>query len=106
MIKEIKSALKQGGYLITIYNKLQLQQITILIEQVFRPLGFELEKFTRLPYLCEGNLSQSFYYLIDYLFALKSVWIFFLLKVMINSNSNPKMMNNKIFKNHLFVKLN
>ena len=107
LIKEIKSALKQGGYLICAlvlpfkpyveYNKnnkptelfpfvsnnssasgfdenrIVSEQIIILIEQVFRPLGFELEKFSRLPYLCEGNLSQSFYYLIDYLFIFKSV---------------------------------
>lgn len=105
LIKDIKSALKQNGYLIVAlvmpfkpyveYNKnnkpteqfpfttdpsnnfdenrLVSEQILILIEQVFLPLGFELEKFTRVPYLCEGNLSQSFYYLIDYLFVFKSV---------------------------------
>ena len=108
LIKEIKSALKQDGYLIAAiflpfkpfveYNKnnkpnelfpfvssstagndenrIFSEQIIILIEQVFRPLGFELEKFSRLPYLCEGNLSQSFYYLIDYLFVFKSFRIY------------------------------
>ncbi len=53
-------------------NKIN-KEIDFLINHVFSPLGFELVKFTKLPYLCEGNLSQSFYYLIDYIFVFKSV---------------------------------
>lgn len=48
------------------------KQIKHLIENIFQPLGFELTKFTRLPYLCEGNLAQSYFYLIDYVFVFKN----------------------------------
>lgn len=48
------------------------RQINHLIENVFGPMGFELIKFSRLPYLCEGNLAQSYYYLIDYVFIFKN----------------------------------
>jgi hypothetical protein len=27
-----------------------------------------------LPYLCEGNLQQSYYYMLDYVFILKLKW--------------------------------
>lgn len=40
-------------------------------EQVFEPAGFDVEKFSRLPYLCEGDLHQSFYLLDDAVFVLK-----------------------------------
>ncbi|CAF0857850.1 unnamed protein product, partial [Brachionus calyciflorus] len=46
-------------------------QINYLIESVFAPIGFDLVKFTRLPYLCEGNLAQSYYYMIDYVFVFR-----------------------------------
>lgn len=52
-------------------NKINFQ-IHFLVEEVFEPLGFELLKLTRLPYLCEGNMEQSFYFLHDYVFILKS----------------------------------
>ncbi len=47
-------------------------QISYLIENVFRPIGFELVKFSRVPYLCEGNLLQSYYFMNDYIFVFKS----------------------------------
>ena len=46
-------------------------QIQYLIQNIFEPIGFELVKFTKLPYLCEGNLKQSYYYMIDYVFLLR-----------------------------------
>jgi SAM-dependent methyltransferase len=49
------------------------KQIQMLVDDVFEPLGFELEKFTKLPYLCEGNIAQAFFYLHDYVFVFKSV---------------------------------
>ncbi len=52
-------------------NKINFQ-INYLVEEVFEPLGFDLIRLTRLPYLCEGNMEQSFYYLHDYIFVLKS----------------------------------
>jgi SAM-dependent methyltransferase len=53
-------------------NKINYQ-ISYLIENVFRPLGFEIIKFSRVPYLCEGNLLQSFYFMNDYIFVFKSL---------------------------------
>ncbi|CAH1780361.1 unnamed protein product [Owenia fusiformis] len=47
------------------------EQITSLINDIFLPAGFQLLKFTRLPYLCEGDMEQSFYVLHDAVFVLK-----------------------------------
>ncbi|KAK3085757.1 hypothetical protein FSP39_008239 [Pinctada imbricata] len=47
------------------------EQTVSLIEDVFKPAMFEVERFTRLPYLCEGDLHHSFYVLSDALFVLK-----------------------------------
>lgn len=47
------------------------EQINDLITHLFQPLGFHLRKFTRLPYLCEGDLARSYYILFDYLFVLE-----------------------------------
>ena len=46
-------------------------QVMYLVEAVFRPAGFVVEAFTRLPYLCEGDLWHSFYILTDAVFVLK-----------------------------------
>ncbi len=51
-------------------NKLN-QQISYLIEHVFEPIGFDLVKFSKLPYLCEGNLEQAYYFMMDYVFVFK-----------------------------------
>lgn len=48
-------------------NKI-ITQIDLFIQQV-ASLGFDLLKFTKLPYLCEGNLSQSYYFMFDYVFV-------------------------------------
>ena len=47
------------------------EQINHLLIHLFQPLGFHLSKFTRLPYLCEGDLARSYYILVDYLFVLE-----------------------------------
>jgi len=47
------------------------EQINELIIQVFRPLGFRLKKLARLPYLCEGDMDRSYYFLSDYIFVLE-----------------------------------
>ncbi|KAI8790154.1 methyltransferase protein 9 [Biomphalaria glabrata] len=39
---------------------------------IFKQSGFEVENFTRLPYLCEGDLRHTFYMLTDALFVLRS----------------------------------
>lgn len=46
-------------------------QTTDMINNVFKPLGFELVTFSRVPYLSEGDLSTSFYVLHDAIFVLK-----------------------------------
>ncbi len=51
-------------------NKKITDQISFFIEQV-SSFGFNLLKFTKLPYLCEGNLSQSYYFMYDYVFLFK-----------------------------------
>ena len=45
------------------------EQINSLLKNIFQPLGFNLKKFTRLPYLCEGDIEKSYYFLFDYLFV-------------------------------------
>ncbi len=47
------------------------EQVTSLVNGVFQPSGFTLESFTRVPYLCEGDLEHSFYSLDDAVFVLK-----------------------------------
>lgn len=47
------------------------EQINSLITHLFQPLGFHLLKFTRLPYLCEGDLERSYYFLSSYIFILE-----------------------------------
>ncbi|KAL4234759.1 Methyltransferase-like protein 9 [Mactra antiquata] len=46
------------------------EQSISLVRDVFEPAGFKLEKFTRVPYLCEGDMESSFYVLDDALFVL------------------------------------
>ncbi|GIY14882.1 methyltransferase-like protein 9 [Caerostris extrusa] len=47
------------------------EQVSDLTTSLFRPQGFQLLRWTRLPYLCEGDLDQAFYWLNDVLFVLK-----------------------------------
>uniref|UniRef100_A0A1I7TAZ2 DREV methyltransferase n=1 Tax=Caenorhabditis tropicalis TaxID=1561998 RepID=A0A1I7TAZ2_9PELO len=44
-----------------------------MIVNVFKPANFEVVKWTRLPYLCEGDMNNSAYYLPDAVFLLKSL---------------------------------
>ena len=48
------------------------QQAASFIKNVLLPLGFTLHSFTRLPYLCEGDLVQPFYSLDDAVFVVKA----------------------------------
>jgi len=50
-------------------------QIASLHDDVFEANGFEVVKFTRLPYLCEGDLHNDFFLLTDVLFMLKTTTI-------------------------------
>ncbi|CAF2404073.1 unnamed protein product [Rotaria sp. Silwood2] len=47
------------------------EQINSFLINIFQPLGFRLKKLTRLPYLCEGDIERSYYFLFDYLFVLE-----------------------------------
>lgn len=47
------------------------EQIQSLVTSIFEPTNFTVELFTRLPYLCEGDLAHSFYILDDVVFLLK-----------------------------------
>lgn len=41
------------------------EQVNSLASEVFPSLGYTLSRWTRLPYLCEGDLDQAFYWLSD-----------------------------------------
>lgn len=49
------------------------QQVDSLIQNVFIPSGFQVMRWTRVPYLCEGDLRQSYYWLDDAVFLIQSV---------------------------------
>ncbi len=46
-------------------------QATSMMDNVLKPLGFRVVSWSRLPYLCEGDLERTFYHLNDMIFALK-----------------------------------
>jgi hypothetical protein len=56
---------------IQIKTRLPEEQINEFILCVFQPLGFRLKKLSRLPYLCEGDMERSYYFLSDYIFVLE-----------------------------------
>lgn len=47
------------------------QQAQSLYRDVMVPAGFVLESWTRLPYLCEGDLEQAYYWLDDVVMVLR-----------------------------------
>ncbi len=47
------------------------KQINSLVSDVFQPAGFIVDKFTKLPYLCEGDLYNDYFVLNDFVFVLK-----------------------------------
>ncbi|XP_046545027.1 protein-L-histidine N-pros-methyltransferase-like [Haliotis rubra] len=48
------------------------EQTVSLIRHVFTPAGFTVEKFSKLPYLCEGDINKSFFVLYDAVFVLRA----------------------------------
>nr|XP_045611367.1 protein-L-histidine N-pros-methyltransferase-like [Procambarus clarkii] len=46
------------------------EQVNSLAGDVFPSLGYKLERWSRLPYLCEGDLDQAFYWLSDVVLVL------------------------------------
>ncbi|XP_072415884.1 protein-L-histidine N-pros-methyltransferase isoform X1 [Chiloscyllium punctatum] len=49
------------------------EQVASFSNDVFNKVGFAIESFTRLPYLCEGDLYNDHYVLDDVVFVLKLV---------------------------------
>ena len=49
------------------------EQTRELAANLLEPAGFTVERLTRLPYLCEGDLQRSFYVLDDAIFVLKAI---------------------------------
>ncbi|CAJ0576539.1 unnamed protein product, partial [Mesorhabditis spiculigera] len=49
------------------------EHVGSLIEKVFEPAGFEVTRWTKMPYLCEGDHQRPYYVLFDALFLLKAV---------------------------------
>jgi ubiquinone/menaquinone biosynthesis C-methylase UbiE len=48
------------------------EEINVFFKQL-EMMGFRVESFTKTAYLCEGDLRQSFYWLIDVLVVLSKV---------------------------------
>lgn len=46
-------------------------QLNHFVREILEPARFQLVRWTRLPYLCEGDFSQSFYSLNDVVMVLK-----------------------------------
>ena len=59
--------------IITVNGSSWEEQTASLVSDVFRPAGYEVERFTRLPYLCEGDIYEDYYILDDAVFVLKDV---------------------------------
>ena len=49
------------------------EQLMSLNEKLFEPNGLEVVKWSRVPYLCEGDIDHTFYRLSDSIFLLKVV---------------------------------
>ena len=47
-------------------------EIVNFIEKVLTPNGWEVVKWTRLPYLCDGDMHQAYYWLNDAVFVIRA----------------------------------
>jgi len=47
------------------------EEVNNFIEKVLKPNQWEVISWTRLPYICEGDIKQSFYWLDDAVFVIK-----------------------------------
>lgn len=52
-------------------------QITSIIDRVFTPVGLRCLAWSKLPYLCEGDMGQAYYVLDDVVFVLEAHEVFF-----------------------------
>jgi len=96
LLNQIKNALKPGGIAVlafvipfkpyvefgedkthepseslNITDKYFEGEVTNFVKKVLEPQGFDLIKWTRLPYLCDGDIKQAFYWLDDVVFVVK-----------------------------------
>jgi len=46
-------------------------EVNNFIEKVLKPNQWEVISWTRLPYICEGDIKQAFYWLDDAVFVIK-----------------------------------
>ena len=49
------------------------EQITKFVEKIMAPAGFELEKFSKVPYLSEGDINNPYYSLTNIAMVFKKV---------------------------------
>ena len=98
ILEQVKKALKPGGLvlialvwpfkpyvemnsdhlpeqLLAIRGSTFEQQVASLMHNIVEPLGFQVVQWSRVPYLCEGDLERTFYLLPDILLALRLKWI-------------------------------
>ncbi|KAK9876794.1 hypothetical protein WA026_015032 [Henosepilachna vigintioctopunctata] len=69
---EIGSKTHKPEELLPIIGSSFEEQVDSLVSEVLKPSGFIVESWSRVPYLCEGDLSQSYYWLDDAVFILKA----------------------------------
>jgi len=43
------------------------------IEKVLKTNGWEVVRWTKLPYLCEGDIKQAYYWLDDAVFVIRPI---------------------------------
>ncbi|GBL84945.1 Methyltransferase-like protein 9 [Araneus ventricosus] len=68
---ESGSKYNQPSEKISVKGKKFEEQASYLATNLFQQNGFQVLRWTRLPYLCEGDLDQAFYWLNDALFVMK-----------------------------------
>ncbi|KAF8771148.1 Methyltransferase-like protein 9 like protein [Argiope bruennichi] len=68
---ESGSKYNQPSEKITVKGRKFEEQAAYLATHLFQENGFQVLRWTRLPYLCEGDLDQAFYWLNDALFVMK-----------------------------------
>lgn len=95
LLDQMKTALKPGGFILialvwpfrpyvestadhrpeevlAIQGPSMEEQLTSLVRLVLRPKGFRVLAWSKVPYLCEGDLERTFYHLTDILVALQA----------------------------------
>jgi len=53
------------------------EQVCSFLKNVMDPSGFELERFSRVPYLCEGDITTAYYAYTNVVFCFKPIVGFF-----------------------------